>query len=182
MPRILENYIRLTIRDLKRTGFLKPRTFKDGAITWYRGGHHVASVSVQSNLLAQIPCVVLSYSCDGVPVRDSFALKFQASNLKEGTGYYYFVCPETGRSCRNLYLVDGHFMSRPAFRPLYRRQAQRRAAGEWGMLAEACEYEDLASARYRRYTYRGRITPYGRKLEKKYSRIAAFFGLPDPPV
>lgn len=182
MPRIIENLVRLTVRDLKRTGFLNPRTFKSGSLTWYRDGRPVASVSVQSDLLGQIPCVVLSYRCDGVPVRDVFALRFQESNLKGGTGYYYFVCPETGQACRNLYLVDGHFMSRPAFRPLYRKQARRRPAGVFGMLAAACEYEDLVAAKYRRYTYRGWLTPYGRKVEKKYKQVAALFGLPDPPV
>lgn len=182
MSRILENYIRLTIGDLKRTGFLKPCAFKRGSMMWYRGDRPVASVSVQSDLLGQIPSVVLSYKCDGVPVRDSFALKFQASNLGDGAGYYYFICPETGKACRNLYLVDGRFMSRPAFRPLYKKQARRRPAGVFGMLAAACEYEDLIVAKYRRYTYRGRLTPYGRKVEKKYKQVAALFGLPDPPV
>ena len=170
----IEDYIRLRVGDCKRIGLFVPNEQTTGVITWTQGNVRVASIRMGTNLTGAVPYAVLSYTYKGEPVRTELTLRFKPSNLKDGTGYYYFVCPVTGLSCRNLYMVDGQFVSRTAFRPLYRKQAQTRVAKSNGSLAwlrALGEYEDLLTAKYRRLTYKGKLTPYGRKVEKFGARL-----------
>jgi len=178
MVTTIEDYIRLTVKDCKRLGFFVPNTVTMGTVKWTQGGNLVASVGFNTNLTGTIPYAVLNYTYKGVPIRTELTLRFHPSNLKDGTGYYYFVCPVTGLSCRNLYLVNGRFVSRTAFRPLYRVQAETRTPKSNGSLAALLalnKYEDLATAKYRRLTYRGKPTPYGRKVEKYANRAGAIY-------
>ena len=178
MATTIENYLRLTVRDCKRLGFLTPRGDKTGVVSWTQGKDVIASISLRTNLAGTVPYAALNYSYKGTPVRTELTLRFHASNLNGETGYYYFVCPVTGLSCRNLYLVDGRFVSRLAFRPLYRKQAETRVPksnGSLAVLRAIADYEDAATAKYRRLTYRGKLTPYGRKVAKKEARLDALY-------
>lgn len=179
MATTIENYLRLTVRDCKRLGFLTPNGDKRGVVSWTQGKDVIASISLRTNLAGTVPYAALNYSYKGNPVNTEITLRFHASNLNGETGYYYFVCPVTGLSCRNLYLVDGRFVSRLAFRPLYRKQAETRIPKSNGSLAALralTEYEELRTAKYRRLTYRGKLTPYGRKVEKAADRAGAIYG------
>jgi len=175
MAKVIENYIRLTVKDCKRLGYFRPNADTSGVIRWTQGGNTVASVGFRTNLLGTVPFAVLTYNYEGSPVRTNITLRFKPSNLKEGTGYYYFVCPVTGLSCRNLYLVGGEFISRVAFRPLYRQQTETHSKSNVSLDAVRAltKYEDLVTAKYRRLTYRGNLTPYGRKVEKYERRARA---------
>ena len=55
-----------------------------------------------------------------------------------------------------------------AFRPLYRTQAERIGSrnGSLAVLRALGAYEDMISEPRRRLTYRGKPTPYGRRVEK----------------
>lgn len=174
MATVIEDYIRLTVKDCKRLGYFKPRADTSGVVRWTQGANTVASVGFETNLTGVAPYAVLTYNYKNTPVRTEITLRFKPSNLKEGTGFYYFVCPVTGLSCRNLYLVNGRFVSRTAFRPLYRQQAETKTPKgniSLAALRALSKYEDLVTAKYRRLTYRGKPTPYGRKVDK-YGRRA----------
>jgi hypothetical protein len=73
-----------------------------------------------------------------------------------------------------LYLVGGRFISRYAFRALYAKQRYSKAqrAEFLTILKEWNEYEQLAAQPYRKTTYRGKPTPYGKQIER-YERTAA---------
>lgn len=178
MKKTIEDYIRLTVRDCKRLGFFVPNSDNAGVIRWTQGKQLVASVSFRTNLSASVPYAALNYSYKGTPVNTDITLRFKPSNLKGETGYYYFVCPVTGLSCRNLYLVNGRFVSRTAFRPLYKIQAETKVGKNNGSLAALralTKYEDMATAKYRRLTYKGKLTPWGRKVEKMADRAGEIY-------
>lgn len=178
MATVIEDYLRLRVADCKRLGFFKPNADVTNVVTWTQGTTKIATIAMRTDLTGAVPYAVLSYTYKGEPVHTELTLRFKPSNLKGGTGFYYFVCPVTGLSCRNLYLVNGRFVSRAAFRPLYRKQAETRAGknnGSLAVLREIGEYEDLAAAKYRRLTYKGKLTPYGRKVEKKGARLDALY-------
>ncbi len=179
MVTVIEDYLRLTVRDCKRMGYFTPKASTHGVVRWTQGAEVVASVSFETNLTGTVPFAVLSYRYKGEQVTTNLTLRFKPSNLKAGTGFYYFVCPVTGLSCRNLYLVNGKFVSRTAFRPLYRKQAETRIGKNNGSLAclrAFADYEDVVSQKYRRLTYRGKLTPYGRKVQKAGAKYDAILG------
>ena len=174
MATTIEHYLCLSVRDCKRMGYFAPQAVTNGVVSWTQRGAVVASVLLQTNTAGTVPYAVLNYTYQGKPVHAEITLRFHPSNLDNDTGYYYFVCPVTGLSCRNLYLVDGQFISRPAFRPLYGSQAQRRRRDGLAYLCALADYEKLLDAKYRRLTYRGKLTPWGRKVEKAEQRAGLF--------
>ena len=177
MPILIDDYLRITVKDCKRMGYLTPNNHVSGTVKWTQGNKVIASVGLTTNLTGTVPYAVLNYTYKGTPVNVTLTLRYKPSNLKEGTGFYYFVCPVTGLSCRNLYLVNGRFVSRTAFRPLYRQQAERIHArnGSLAYLRALSDYEDLINAPYRRLTYKGKLTPYGRKVMKRSNHVDSIF-------
>lgn len=178
MATTIEDYLRLTVKDCKRLGFFVPQHDSTGVVRWTQGKNLIASVSFRTNLTGAVPYAALTYQYKGTPVHTELTLRFKPSNLKGDTGYYYFVCPVTGLSCRNLYLVNGQFVSRTAFRPLYRTQAETKVGinnGSLAVLRAIAAYEDMTTAKYRRLTYRGKLTPWGRKVEKMADKAGAIY-------
>lgn len=174
MVRTINDYLRLSVTDCKRMGYFGTNTVASGVVNWTQRGEVVASISLLTNTAGIVPFAVLSYTYKGEPVRIELTLRFRPSNLNNGTGYYYFVCPVTGLSCRNLYLVNGKFVSRPAFRPLYSSQAERRRNDGLAYLCALADYEKMLDAKYRRLTYRGKPTPWGRKVMRMEERAELF--------
>jgi len=176
----IEDYLTLTVKDCKRMGYFVPNAKATGVIKWSRNGNRVAEIGFGTNLTG-IPVAVLSYTYNGQPIDATISLRFHHSNLTPNAsdtthGYYYFVCPVTGRSCRKLYLVDGHFVSRHALTVPYAKQNESRyqRSGMLAYISAMHELEELTAQKYRRYTYRGKLTPYGRKverLERKHERF-----------
>ncbi len=169
---VIEDLLCLSVADLRRLGFFRPGRSVIGPVNWRRGGEIIASVEVEICTGAAVPFMRLRYRADGQPVEYSTPLRFHASNLGRG-GYYYFACPVTGLSCRKLYLYGTRFVSRPAFRGLYEFQAMSRAqrSGFRGWAAAMAKYELISGQRYRKYYYRDRLTPFGRRLERLDAKI-----------
>lgn len=172
----INDYLTLSVSDCKRLGFLKPLAFRSGSVIWHQKGKQLAAVTLTTDTRT-VPVAKLSYTVNGKYVCDTLYLRFKHSNLKENNGgYYYFVCPETGRNCRKLYLVDGHFKSRSAFRPLYEQQKKSKKQ-RTNPLYLYLDLEDTAermvNQKYRRIFYRDKQTPFGCKLEKILQRQQA---------
>ena len=172
----IDRYLSLSVTDCKRLGFFRPNEIQTGRVYWKRDGATVASIGFGTKTTGA-PVACFSYEYNGQPVAYDVALRWKRSNLNPDTehGYYYFVCPDTGALCRKLYLVDGRFVGRKAFHALYRDQnkshKERRVTGAWHDLLAV---DDLCNQRYRRETYRGRLTPYGRKIEKLCQRLHVY--------
>lgn len=168
----IEEMLQLSITDLKRLGMLQPAAYQYTPVNWTRGGRKTASIAVATDTRGEIPTVRFVYNCNGSPVDYTAPLRFAPSNLNRG-GYYYFVCPVTGRSCRKLYLVGGRFVSRFAFRALYDRQTKSRAerSGLFGYLNAVSDLDRITRQKGRKMYYRDKITPYGLRVERLAARV-----------
>lgn len=166
---IISDYLFLSVKDCKRLGFFKPGTRKRGTIKWQSCGEVVAAISFKTDLRGEVPLAVAEYSYQGAAVRQEIALRFYPSNLVEGAGFYRFLCPETGVACDSLYLVEGRFISRQAFRPLYPSQAvgvaARRESAPLDAFAALAAVRDMKEAPHRKRVYQGKPTRYARKVE-----------------
>ena len=181
MANFIEDYLILSVTACKRLGYFIPKAKASGVVRWTRerDGNtvEIASIQFETNLTGTVPYAVLTYNYKGTPVRAEITLRFRPSNLNNGTGYYYFVCPVTGLSCRKLYLVNGRFVGRMAFRPLYSQQAEshtQRGLSVFTLRALGA-YEEMRIKPYRRLTFRGKLTPYGRKVEKLGKRVGVLY-------
>lgn len=163
----IEELLAVSVTQLKRLGFIQPNAYKYGVLDWKQGGRVVARAGLAVDTRGTIATVRFLYDYNGTPLDYTTPLRFTPSNLNRG-GFYYFVCPVTGRSCRKLYIVGGRFVSRFAFRALYEKQAKSRneRGGLFGFIDAATKYEDLTNAPRRKWFYRGKPTPYGRKVER----------------
>lgn len=174
MADTIDQYLTLSVADLKRLGYLKPRALMGGRVSWKRGGTVTASISVTTDTRA-IPICYFNYRYDGEPKQDIIRLMFKHSNLNpEGNaGYYYFVCPVTGDCCRKLYNVGGRFVGRSAFKAIYPTQAashkQRKSLSWFSALAQL---DELQQSRYRKDFYRGKPTRYRLRWERIVERNA----------
>ncbi len=92
---------------------------------------------------------------------------FIPSNLEIGK-IHYFKCPVTKKRCRKLYLVNGYFLHRNAFKGLYKKQTESKS---WRKMSKNLEnyygidtlYEQIYSKHFR--------THYGGKPTKRYLRL-----------
>lgn len=180
----IDDYRCLDISKLKKWGYLTPdpnTDIKTGVLSWERMGETIAEITIGARMAGASPAIVLIYSYNGKPKIYKIKLQFVPSNLpnRGNTGYYYFVCPLTGEYCRKLYLYKGTFVSRKAFRPLYWNQAmshkQRKFESplDWLLLPSLMEKE-MGSSAHRKTTYRGKLTPYGRKAERWNAKLRKY--------
>ena len=179
----LQDYLRLNLTRCKALGYFVPNATAEGVITWAQGSDVIASVRFTTDTVNH-RCTIAYRTADGEQVTQTVQLRWRSSNLdkgvtwEKGRGFYYFVCPVTGRSCRNLYLVNGRFVSRFAFKALYETQAESHSQRHnplFKTLDAWDRLEKLERQKYRRYTYRGKPTPYARQVERllhKAERLA----------
>ena len=180
MAKTINEYLTLTTSELRRLGFIKAtRSRTTGAMRWTNNGQETASIQICVDTEV-LPTVFLWYSYNGKPVQEKIRLMFYHSNLNpEGNaGYYYFVCPKTGKQCRKLYIVNGRFVSRSAFRPLYAQQLRSKKQRREARLTDLILKQDKIAdeARRPKAFYRGKPTPRhlrAERVEEKLSRHLA---------
>jgi hypothetical protein len=121
-PTLYDDCKRISISKLKEWGYLRPGQIKAGAITWSRNDIQTASISIAVNTCNAYPYIQLSYNYNDKPIDYQVQIVSNPSNLGRGS-YLYFKCPQTGKRCRNLYLIDGYFFHRSAFKGcMYEKQ------------------------------------------------------------
>lgn len=171
----VDDLLQLSITCLRRLGFIEPGAVRSGRVQWTRGTRTVAEIAVKIDTARDEPAAVFVYSADGVPVSYAVRLRFVPSNLNRG-GYYLFVCPETGRTCRKLYLRGGRFVSRFAVGYLYASQLKPRTAktGVLGYIMAANRTEQAIKAPRRKWHYRGKPTPYALRVERQARRVGSW--------
>ncbi len=115
-PTLFDECKTINIRFLKKNGYLKDGIFRGGQMTWSRNGEQTGSISFTINTLSNSSYMELDYK-----YRDEKNVNYQVrlvsipSNLGKGV-IWYFLCPSTGKRCRKLYLIQGLFLHRKAFR------------------------------------------------------------------
>lgn len=161
-----DDFVTLDLTKCKALGYFAPNATAEGVITWHRGNTKIAVVRMRTDTVNKR--AYLAYNTtDGEERQQTIWLRWQSSNLNVG-GYYYFVCPATGRACRKLYFVGGRFVSRFAFKALYKEQTRSKAQRKspWQFLAAVSRLDTLSQQPYRKRTYKGKLTPYARKVQK----------------
>lgn len=177
----LDEYKCLSISTLKRLGYLEPVPLgktRAGVVSVADYYGHAAQIQVAASVNDENQVIALAYSCDGEPRAYKIPLEFVPSNLPnhENTGYYYFVCPATGNRCRKLYFVNGYFVSRKAFKAPYFWQTLSASTRTFSnpsarvLLPDLIRHE-MGNPKHRKTTYRGKPTPYGRKLAKWKAKL-----------
>ncbi|TND07946.1 MAG: hypothetical protein FD123_2754 [Bacteroidetes bacterium] len=121
LPTLFDECKTVSINDLKKWGYLVRGKNPAGVITWRRRGEITAQISIAVLMATAAPCVELDYRVNGEPRQITAELTAIPSNLGRGQ-LWYFICPHTSRRCRKLYLVDGYFYHRSAFRGVFYKQ------------------------------------------------------------
>lgn len=167
----LQEYICLSLTRCKDLGYFVPNAVAEGVMDWYIGSDQIAAAKLKTDTING-SCEIVFKTENGERLTQNIALAWRPSNLGVG-GYYYFICPGTGRNCRKLYFVNGRFVSRFAFKALYKQQRESRTARKSPLrqLAKLCECEDIINDKFRRYEYRGKPTPYARKIKKMIAKV-----------
>lgn len=172
----IQDYIALSLTKCKEMGYFVPNATAEGVITWSSNGQAIAAVRFRTDT-TENRCYIAYTKADGTQVTQKVWLRWHSSNLNNG-GYYYFVCPVTGRSCRKLYFVGGRFVSRYGFKCLYEQQTKSRAQRDnplFGFLDVEAQLETLERQRYRRMTYKGKPTPFARKYERLVNKANRYY-------
>lgn len=152
----------LSISDLKRWGYLKPDQDKWGTITWSRQGNKIGSISISVNTRFDSPYIELDYKCKDDPINYRIYFALIPSNLGKGF-IWFFICPETGKYCRKLYLINNYFYHRTAFGvQLYEKQTYGHKArwldSEYDKLNRHDKAFEAMYSKYFRKCYRGKPT------------------------
>ncbi|MDM1407441.1 hypothetical protein [Myroides sp. DF42-4-2] len=114
-PTLYDEVIQLKITKLKEWNYLNPNQIKSGIFTWSSKGKKRDAIIVTVNTKEEQPYVELNYNYKNEPQNYRINLVCVPSNL--GNGFvWYFLCPRTNKRCRKMYLVNGYFIQREAFK------------------------------------------------------------------
>lgn len=121
-PTLFDEVKTVSISFLGKHGYLKLNQWQSGTITWRRNGEKTGSISISVNIQPESPYLELDYKSNDTPINYKLRLVSIPSNIGKGV-IWYFICPHTGKRCRKLYLIDGYFYHRSAFRGcMYEKQ------------------------------------------------------------
>ena len=175
-PALFDEALQINISKLKGWGYLKPNQTVQTVLTWSRHGEKTADISLYVNTLESSPYIELNYNSNGEPREYKVKLFWKESNLNQGK-VWFFICPKTFKYCRKLYLIDGYFLSRAAFKGfncMYEKQTYskygRSLDKTYGALFGIDKaYEQIYSKHFKKY-YDGKPTKKYLKLLKQIKR------------
>ena len=128
LPTLYDEVHTLTISKLKEWGYLKPhQKINNGVITWSRNGEKTSCISMHTDVHIEDGHIILDYKYRDEPRKYKVNLTSIPSNIGKGL-IWYFVCPQTLKRCRKLYLIDGYLFHREAFKGcMYDSQTQSKS-------------------------------------------------------
>jgi hypothetical protein len=177
MPRIptfpthYDDLKHITIADLKRWNYLEPGTRRGGVITWKQKETTTASISILVNINQDGNYIDLDYMANGDPIKYRISLTSLPSNLGNGI-VWYFVCPETGKRCRKLYLIGTRFLHREAFEGgMYSGQTQSKRWRHFDALIRFLNADEPFNRKYAKKYYKGRPTKSYLRLLRRCVRV-----------
>lgn len=135
----------------------------------FQSSHNPLTFEIQAKVdeRAEIFCLLFRWEFEGEQREQRVWVKSRPSNLIEGASCYYFVCPYTDRLCRKLYTDGRVLVSRYGFTHTY---SERNYSHRWRQdkkLLDLMEFiDDERNFKGRRERYRGKLTPFGRKVRK----------------
>ena len=159
---IIDYLKRFTIADLKKLGYFVPGGVVSGVLTWGEGDNKSSIRATMDNarMVLSLHYVVnqekqMSYNVTIIE---------RAANLGKGV-VRFFLCPITHKPCRKLYLYGDRFISLRAMRgAMYRSQIKSKL--DRVMPSGWASDDFIPYKRYGKMYYRGRLTPYGKRIER----------------
>lgn len=166
----IESVTSISIKDLKRMGLLVDGEIHAGNVSTYRKKIKVGSFAVLVDVHSSVPYVAFAYTLNDRNISFTVFLEKVSSNLGKGH-YYYFICPITGKQCRNLYLStsNGRFVHRSQIEGyIYETQAESKKWSKYRrtyslLYLQRNALEEL-NKKYGKNTYKGIGT-------KRYKRL-----------
>lgn len=167
MNTIEECYI-ISLKDLRRAGYLAPNRHNSGIVEISRRGKRIASFGIIVSTVKYDEYLRLSYTVtrgyQKTEIDYKVPLVRKACNI--GNGYrYYFLCPVSNRRCFKLYNPphEDYFLHRSAFSNLlYERQMESKRQRLWhnttaGKLIKFRKAMDILfeGSKYRKFFYAG---------------------------
>lgn len=123
-PTLYDNCNQIHLNYLLKQGLIKQHKWISTGLTWKCRGEKTGSISISTKWFDETPEIELSYTYKGNSIKNIIRTVFRPSNLGKGK-ILFFVCPKTGKRCRKLYSVEGHFYHRAAFRGcMYEKQTE----------------------------------------------------------
>jgi hypothetical protein len=174
-PTLYDEALQLSISKLKGWGYLEPPQIKRSTINWSRNDDPAGSISVLINTFSEQPYIELDYKYKEAPRKYKVYLTLIPSNLNKGK-IWYFICPQTKKRCRKLYLIDGYFLHREAFKgSMYKCQTRSRDNRHldktfWAYLEIEPLYSELQKKHFKK-TYAGKPTKKYLKLIQQIQEI-----------
>jgi len=178
-PTLYDEVKTVSISFLTKHGYLKPKQWQSGTITWSSNGNKTGSISIRVNTQSENHYFELDYKCNETPINYRVKLVSAPSNIGKGV-VWYFICPYTGKRCRKLHLVGTYFYHRSAFRGcMYESQTEskinRMITRKYKSMWKGNEYDQL-EAKHFRLSYNGLPTKRFVRLMKKIRKAKS---LPD---
>lgn len=167
-PTLYNEALQISISKLKEWEYLDPKHYKSGTLNWSRNGNETGSISICVNTQSKQPYIELNYNFKDQPRNYKVSLVSIPSNLGKGR-IWYFLCPQTNKRCRKLYLIGGFFLHREAFNScMYETQTQSKKYRQLDKTIGAIfRTDDL----YRQLDKKHFKKTYAGKPTKKYLRI-----------
>jgi hypothetical protein len=157
-PTLYEDLKRIDISDLRRWNYLEPGTSRGGVVSWNTDGIVTASVSILVVLSHENPYMELDYFANGTRVKYRVLLVNIPSNLGNGI-VWYFLCPETGKRCRKLYLHGTRFLHREAAKgAMYGNQSQSKRWRAFSVVLQVLKLDEPFNRKYAKRYYKSKPT------------------------
>lgn len=166
-PTTVEDCKTISISKLKEWNYLDYGK-KSGVISWSRNGENTGRINIEVYVTEFTKYILLSYNSNGTDINYRIDIESLNSNLGKGE-ILYFVCPQTKKYCRKLYLKGGYFLHRTAFKELYySKQIESKKNRDLLRIFESAFLSDeVYEERYKKYFK----THYNGKPTKKYLRL-----------
>jgi hypothetical protein len=167
-PTLYNEALQIHTSKLNGWGYLNPEQIKSGTLNWSRNGNATGSISIQVNTQSEQPYIVLDYNFKDEPRNYKVYLTSTPSNLNRGE-IWYFICPQTNKRCRKLYLIGGYFLHREAFNGcMYETQTQSKKYRQLDKTLGAYFKSDNLYSELNKKNFK---KSYAGKPTKKYLRI-----------
>jgi len=177
-PTLFDEVLQIDISKLKKWKYLTSKKIINSTLNWSRNGNEIGSISILVNTYNEQPHIELDYKYNDEPRKYKVKLVSIPSNLDKGK-IWYFLCPQTKKRCRKLYLIGGHFLHRNAFNGcMYESQTSsknwRQMEKVFGSYFKSEKfYDEINSKHFKKY-YKGKPTRRYLKLKRKINLIKCF--------
>lgn len=155
----ISNCPRIRIADLIKSGVLRcDNEPKHINLSWNKGESQISATVDTSK-----GRITFDYLCNGQPIHYSIDIEKRTANIGFGD-VYFFRLMRQGKAiyCKNLYLYNGLFVPRVMIPDaMYGIQIENKSV-------RAAIYDKEPFRKYGKTHYNGKLTAYGRRINKFY--------------